>query len=184
MVDYLIRLAQPSDIEHLPAIERAAAQRYLPYLSQLGLTPDKLVDVVSLKFLHQALHQQHLWVAVVLGTQASVAGFIVVDRLPHAYFVVELDVLPDYGRQGVGSALVRQVIKTAAEQNFIAVLLTTFRHVPWTIPFYQQLGFEIVVPEDYTPDIRAIVDHEARHGFSPQVRVVMQCQIPLLYPVQ
>ncbi|MEM9267299.1 MAG: hypothetical protein AAGA46_17415 [Cyanobacteria bacterium P01_F01_bin.13] len=37
--------------------------------------------------------------------------------------------------------------------------------------------FEIVVPAHYTPDIRAIVDHEERHGFSRDGRVVMQCHI-------
>ncbi|MEM8613672.1 MAG: GNAT family N-acetyltransferase [Cyanobacteria bacterium P01_H01_bin.105] len=180
-MDYLIRLARSSDIEHLPAIEKAAAQRYRPYLLKLGLTPDTLEDIVSIDFLHQALNQQHVWVAVVPavvpGTAASIAGFVVVDRLLHGYFVVELDVLPDYGRQGMGSALMQQVYQAAYEQGLQTVTLTTFRHVPWTIPFYRQLGFEIVVPEDYTPDIRAIVNHEARHGFSPQVRVVMQCQI-------
>ena len=184
---YLIRSAQPSDVEHLPAIERAAAQRYRPYLSQLGLTPDTLEDIVSVEFLHQAMQQQHLWVVVVPGihaSQESIVGFVVIDCLPHGYFVVELDVLPDYSRQGMGSALIKQVLQTACDQGFKAVTLTTFRHVPWTIPFYQRLGFEIILPKDYTPDIRAIVDHETRHGFSPQVRVVMQCQIPSPQPIQ
>lgn len=43
---YLIRLAQPSDIEWIPTIEKAAAQQYLPYLSQLDLTPDALENLV------------------------------------------------------------------------------------------------------------------------------------------
>ena len=182
-MDYQIRLAKSSDVEHLPAIEKAAAQRYLAYLPKLGLTPDKLVDIVSIDFLHQARHQKHLWVAVGYKHNREVlTGFIVVERLSRDYFVIELDVLPDYGRQGIGSALMKQVITAARDQGLTGVILTTFRHVPWTIPFYQQLGFEIVVPADYTPDICAIVDHEARHGFSRYVRVVMQC--PILSPSQ
>ena len=176
-MNYLIRLAQSSDIDYLPAIEKAAAQRYLAYLPQLGLTPNQLQDIVSVDFLHQALHQEQLWVAVWLADPASIVGFIVVDRLPKGYSIIELDVLPAYGRRGIGSALIRQVLQSAQVKGFATVTLTTFHHVPWTIPFYQQLGFEIVVPEDYTPNIRAIVDHEERHGFSRQVRVVMQCQI-------
>ncbi len=171
----------------MSTIERGASRRYLPYLPQLGLTPDKLEDIVSVKFLKQALQRQHLWVAVVQDVQNSIAGlagFVVVDRLPHGYFVVELDVLPDYGRQGIGSALIKQVVHTAYDHGLEMVTLTTFRHVPWTIPFYQRLGFKIVVPEDYTPDIRAIVNHEARHGFSPSVRVVMQCQLPSPQAIQ
>ncbi|MEM1253888.1 MAG: GNAT family N-acetyltransferase [Cyanobacteria bacterium P01_H01_bin.21] len=180
-MDFQIRLAQASDIKHLPAIEKAAAQRYGTYLPKLGLTPDKLDNIVSTDFLCQALHQKHLWVAVGYGHHRPV-GFVVVDRLSQSYFVIELDVLPDYGRQGIGSALMWQVIAAARNQGLARVTLTTFRHVPWTVPFYQQLGFKIVVPADYTPEIRAIVDHETRHGFSRQVRVVMQC--PILPPSQ
>lgn len=171
-----IRLAQVADIEHLPAIERAAAQLYKPYLFQLGLTPDQLQDIVPVEFLHQAQQQQRLWVAV--APQTQVVGFVVVDGLTTGWFVVELDVLPSRRQQGIGSALMQQVIQAAYEQGYAAVTLTTFRHVPWTIPFYWRLGFKIVVPADYTPDIQAIVDHEERHGFSRHVRVVMQCQIP------
>ena len=180
-MDYQIRLAQASDIEHLPAIERAATQRYGTYLPKLGLTPDRLVDVVSTNFLRQALAQKHLWVAVG-GGQNVLVGFVVVDRLPAEYFVIELDVLPDYGRQGIGSALMRQVMANARSKGLTKVTLTTFRHIPWTIPFYQRLGFKIIVPADYTSEIRAIVDHETRHGFNRQVRVVMQC--PILPPNQ
>ena len=179
---WTVRPAHRSDIAHLPAIERAAAQRYLPYLPQLGLTSDQLENIVSSRFLHQARQQNHLWVAMAQETvppaRRAPVGFIVVDRLSHGFFVVELDVLPDYGRRGIGCALVNQVIEAACHQHLDTVTLTTFRQVPWTIPFYRRLGFEIVVPEDYTPDIRAIVNHEERHGFSRQVRVVMQCQIP------
>ncbi|ESA32251.1 acetyltransferase domain protein [Leptolyngbya sp. Heron Island J] len=181
-MNYFIRLAQSSDVEYLPAIEKAAAQRYLAYLPQLGLTPNQLQDIVSVDFLYQALRQHHLWVAVWPTVPPTIVGFIVVDRLPDGYFIIELDVLPTYGRRGIGSALIRQVLQSAWVQGLTTVTLTTFRHVPWTMPFYQRLGFEIVVPEDYTPNIRTIVDHEERHGFSRQVRAVMQCQILRLGP--
>lgn len=177
-MDYLIRLAEPSEVKHLPVIERAAAQQYMPYISKLGLTPNQLEDIVSTDFLHQAQQHQHLWVAVLDKCEPpKPLGFVVVDRLVNGFFVVELDVAPDYGRQGIGSALIDQVLHTARDQALATVTLTTFRHVPWTIPFYHRLGFEIVAPADYTPDIRAIVNHEERHGFSRQVRVVMQCQM-------
>lgn len=183
-MDYLIRPAQSSDIEYLPTVEKIAAQRYRPYLHQLGLSMEKLQDIVSTDFLRQALGQQHLWVAAVPDAQERIVGFVILDRLPSGYFVVELDVLPNYGRRGIGSALIKQVLHTAQTNALQAVTLTTFRQVPWTIPFYQKLGFEIVMPTDYTPEIRAIVEHEAHYGFSRQVRVVMQCQIPPLHPIQ
>lgn len=179
-MNYLIRLAKPSDVAYLPAIEKAAAQHYVPYLSKLGLALDTLEDIVSIDFLHQAQHQNHVWVAVISKSLHPIQiGFVIVDRLASGLFVVELDVAPDYGRRGIGigSALMHQVIEAAYNRKLAMVTLTTFRHVPWTSPFYRRLGFEIVVPEDYTPDIRAIVDHEEHHRFSRQVRVVMQYQV-------
>ncbi|MEM6252207.1 MAG: GNAT family N-acetyltransferase [Cyanobacteria bacterium P01_D01_bin.156] len=175
-MDYQVRVATTADVGHLPGIERAAAQQYRPYLSQLGLTQKHLENIVSIDFLHQAQCQQHLWVAV-LPQYGAPVGFVVVEWLANGFFIVELDVVPDYGRQGIGSALVNQVLVEARQQRLAEVTLTTFRYVPWTIPFYRRLGFEIVVPAQYTPDIRAIVNHEERHGFNRQVRVVMQCQI-------
>lgn len=175
-MDYPIRLATFADIKHLPGIEGAAAQQYVPYLSKLELTPDKLENIVSIEFLYQAQARQQLWVAL-SGKHTPPVGFVVVDCLADGFFVVELDVTPEYGRRGIGSTLMHQVLAAAHDRQLAAVTLTTFRHVPWTIPFYRRLGFEIVAPGKYTPDIRAIVNHEERHGFSRRMRVVMQCQI-------
>ncbi len=177
-MDYSIRLATSGDVAHLPNLERAAAQRYIPYLEQLGLTPDMLEDIVPMDFLHQAQRQEHLWVAVPgLDKRSAPVGFVVVEPLPRGFFVVELDVALEYGRRGIGSGLMHRMMAAARHRQLDTVTLTTFRHVPWTIPFYRRLGFEIVAPGHYTPNIRAIVNHEERHGFSRRVRVVMQCQI-------
>ncbi|MEO0868470.1 MAG: GNAT family N-acetyltransferase [Cyanobacteria bacterium J06642_11] len=175
-INYGVRLATPADIAHLPAIEQAAAQRYHPYISTLGLILDQLENIVSIDFLNQAQCQNHLWVATLTTTQQPI-GFVVVERLADSFFIVELDVAPEYGRQGIGSALMNQAIAEARQQCLTTVTLTTFRHVPWTIPFYRRLGFEIVAPSHYTPDIRAIVKHEEQYGFNRRVRVVMQCRI-------
>lgn len=177
-MNYCVRLATPADVVHLPAIERVAAQRYSPYLSKLGLTSNQLENIVPVDFLHRAQSKQQLWVAALThGADNIPKGFVVVDRLANGFFVVELDVAPDYGRRGIGSALMNQVMTAARQQHLTTITLTTFRHVPWTIPFYDRLGFEIIVPGNYTPDIRAIVDHEERYGFNRRVRVVMQCQL-------
>ncbi|NEQ51448.1 MAG: GNAT family N-acetyltransferase, partial [Leptolyngbya sp. SIO3F4] len=157
---------------------------YIPYLPKLGLTSEQLQDIVPIEFLHQAQQQQQLWIAVKKSSQAAPVGFVIVDNLANGWFVVELDVLPEHGRQGIGSALMKQVLQAAFEQSCSVVTLTTFRHVPWTIPFYRRLGFEIVVPTHYTPDIRIIVNHEETYGFSRHVRVVMQCQILSQPPIR
>jgi hypothetical protein len=54
------------------------------------------------------------------------------------------------------------------------VTLTTFRDVPWNMPFYARLGFEIVPPEQVGPALFAIVEGETRRGLDPARRVVMR----------
>ncbi len=45
--------------------------------------------------------------------------------------------------------------------------LTTFRDVPWNMPFYARLGFDEVAPNELTPALRAVLADEARRGLDP-----------------
>jgi hypothetical protein len=45
--------------------------------------------------------------------------------------------------------------------------------VPWNAPFYARMGFEEMQPRDMTPELRALVEHEAANGLDPAKRVVM-----------
>ncbi|MEL7512221.1 MAG: GNAT family N-acetyltransferase [Cyanobacteria bacterium J06554_3] len=192
MQRYTVRLANAEEIECLPAIEQAAATRFLPYLDQLEITADLLEGLTPPRFLHCAQQEKRLWVAVVdspsshspaaQNTVSQPVGFIVAKVLPSSYFIVELDVHPDFGRLGIGSALVEACCKSAASQNHSQVTLTTFRHIPWNIPFYQRLDFQILPANRWSPEIKAIVEHEARYGFAPEHRVVMARR--LLRPVR
>ncbi len=188
---YAIRLAEIADIPFLAEIERAAAQQFLPYLEWLNIPVDLLKGLTSVGFLLKAQADQRLWVAELTdvakdltqdlsqnSTQESVVppviGFIVVKHLRASCFIVELDVHPDYGRLGIGSALVEACCQSAQQRGFDQVLLTTFRKVPWNIPFYRRLGFEVLSEQSWGAEIRAIVDHETRYGFAPEKRAVMR----------
>ena len=171
MVDYEVRLAQRSDLAVLPEIEKAAAQLFAPYLEWLEISADVLEGLTTPLFLIRAQADSRLWVAAI--AQRPV-GFIVAKFLPSCCFVVELDVHPDYGRIGIGSALVRACCQGAQHKGFDRVVLTTFRRVPWNIPFYQRLGFEVLPAGQWAPEIEAIVRHEARYGFAPEKRAVME----------
>jgi GNAT superfamily N-acetyltransferase len=195
-MQYTVRLAQPQDIAALPDIERAAAQQFYPYLEWLNISEKLLENLTTLSFLRQAQVDGRLWVAAVevefeAGAEteieeqaeaesgpASVVGFIVAKFLTQGCFIVELDVHPNHGRQGIGSALVEACCQNAQQQGVSQVLLTTFRRVPWNIPFYRRLGFEVLPPEQWSPEMMAIVQHEARYGFAPEKRAVMMRQMP------
>lgn len=180
-MNYAIRLAKEPDVASLPEIEKAAAQQFLPYLEWLQISPDILEGLVSRFFLLKAQSDSRLWVALAEEDQLEKpVGFIVVKFLPESCFVVELDVHPEYGRRGIGSALMETCCRGARDRGFTQVILTTFRKVPWNIPFYQQAGFEVLPEAAWSQDIRAIVDHEARYGFAREKRVVMRRELPPL----
>jgi len=171
---YIIRLAEDADISFLPAVERAAAQRFEPYLQRLEISAELLEGLTPIRFLQRSQHNQQLWVAVPNNaSNPQPVGFIVTKHLPNSSFVVELSVHPDHGRRGVGSALIEACCTGALTKGVKQVTLTTFRYVPWNIPFYKRLGFRQLAAEKWSPEIEAIVQHEARHGFDQAHRVVM-----------
>jgi predicted N-acetyltransferase YhbS len=86
----------------------------------------------------------------------------------------ELDVLPEYGRRGIGTALVQHVCRIAQTADYPGVTLTTFHDVVWNAPFYQRLGFQVVPPADQTPGLQALVAMEKAHGLRTDLRVVMR----------
>lgn len=154
----------------MPDIERAAAQSFVPYLDWLNIPGSSLEGLTTPSFLLRAQAERRLWVSTV-GTQP--VGFVVAKFLSKSCFIVELDVHPDYTRQGIGTSLVEACCQGAQARGFERVTLTTFRKVPWNIPFYRQLGFEILPPERWSAEISAIVQHEARYGFAVDKRAVM-----------
>lgn len=183
MTGYTVRLAYEKDIEYLAEVERLAAQRFLPYLEQLQIPAELLEGLITRRFLRRAQVENRLWVAVpTAGTQSTriqdtevhPVGFIAAKFLPHSCFVVELSVHPDFGQRGIGSALVNTCCQGAKSRGAKQMTLTTFRYVPWNIPFYQKVGFEILPSENWSEEMRAIVEHETRYGFAPQHRVVMR----------
>src|SRR6185503_20500507 len=87
------------------------------------------------------------------------------DGLPH---LDEVDVHPCHGRRGVGTELVRTVCEWVARRGLSGLTLTTFRAVPWNMPFYARLGFEEVTPAAWRPEVEAVVRDEAARGLDPE----------------
>lgn len=165
-----IRLAKTEDLATLADVESSAAKEFSPYVGWLNVAPELLEGLVPLRFLRQAQVESRLWVAT---NEESVVGFVVIKFLIESCFIVELDVRPEYWRQGIGSALVEACCLSAKSRGFSKMMLTTFRQVPWNIPFYRTLGFALLPPTRWTSEIQAIVQHEARYGFAREKRAVM-----------
>jgi putative acetyltransferase len=165
-VTYTIVPARPADVARLPAIALAAA-----WLLAAHAPASVLAEQTDENVLRCAQREGRLWVA--LANDRPV-GFAHVELLePEVAHLEELDVHPEHGRRGLGRRLVSVVCHWAAEREYRAVTLTTFRNVPWNMPFYARLGFEELPPREQSAAIRAIVDDEARRGLDPAARVVM-----------
>ena len=82
---------------------------------------------------------EYVWVAVDPDDQPI--AFAIVHLLDESVHLHELDVHPDYARQGLGRRLIATVADWARARGATALTLTTFDDVPWNGPYYARLGF-------------------------------------------
>jgi GNAT superfamily N-acetyltransferase len=159
--------ARLEDLAPLPAIELAAARLLV------GRAPESVLnETTSLDVLEEAQREGRLWVA--LADDVPV-GFAHVELIEcDSVHLEEIDVHPDHSRRGLGAQLVSQVCHWAASNGYASVTLTTFQDVPWNLPFYVRLGFEVVPAEQLSPALRAIVEVETGRGLDPSRRAVMK----------
>ncbi len=168
---YHIRLATPADVPHLPEIERRAARIFVDH----GFSDDDILHVLSVEEHAEAQRIGQLWVAADLSD--SPIAFIKVSLLDVGAHIDELDVDPDYHRQGIGAALIETVCSWAKSSGKGAVTLTTERDIPWNAPYYARLGFRIVPPGEQSPGLRAVFALEASHAPSAATRVAMMREL-------
>jgi GNAT superfamily N-acetyltransferase len=163
---YTIALARPRDIPRLAAIELAAAA-----LLEGHAPASVLNETTSEADLRDAQADGRLWVAL---DGDEPVGFAHVEMLaPDLPHLEEVDVHPRHGRRGVGAALVRAACDWAARSGHPTLTLTTFRTLPFNMPFYAKLGFEEVSADAIVEEVDAVVRKEARRGLAIESRVVM-----------
>jgi GNAT superfamily N-acetyltransferase len=163
---YSIITATPEHLEALYDIELAAAtmfERYVPASVPQDNTP--------LSKFRSAQREGRLWVALFGETPV---GFALVEMLaedlPH---LEEIDVTPAHGRRGLGTALVHTVLEWVVNAGYQQMTLTTFRSVPWNMPFYARLGFVEIPTHELRPELETVVRDEAGRGLDRDQRVVM-----------
>jgi GNAT superfamily N-acetyltransferase len=164
---YRIVRARPHDVHVLREIELAAA-RLLE-----GYAPESvLAEATAEEEFRIAQQNDLLWVALHDDTPVGLAHVKLLE--PNAVHLQELDVHPAHGRRGIGTRLVTAVCTWAAEVGHGAVTLTTFRDVPWNMPFYARLGFAEIPADRISEALRSILDQEVRSGLDARRRVAMR----------
>jgi len=164
---YTITKARPKDLSLLPAIERAAARLLAGHAPESVLSETTPHHVLAAAQAHG-----HLWVAIADDVPVGFAHVEVLE--PEVAHLTEIDVDPVHGRRGLGTRLVMAVCAWAATAGYRAVTLTTFRDIPFNMPFYARLGFDVIRPEELSSVLRSIVEDETRRGLDPARRVVMR----------
>jgi GNAT superfamily N-acetyltransferase len=172
---YRIARARPGDLPLLPAIELAAATLLA------GHAPASvLAETTSRADLEDAQQRGHLWVARADGVPVGFAHIEVLE--PGIAHLEEIDVHPEHGRRGLGRRLVSAVCRWGAANGYSWVTLSTFRDVPWNMPFYARLGFGEIPREEISPALLSVIDDETRRGLDPRRRVAMRRPCALKAP--
>ena len=155
-----------NDVACLPAIERAAGQRFRDYPELAWLADSDGISVEQ----HLGFAERGLSLLALADEQP--VGFLLAQEHPLSLFIVELSVHLAWQGQGVGRQLIACAGEHARTLGLTSLTLTTFRDVPWNAPFYARLGFERV--DALTPELRQKREEEAAHGFAHGSRCAMQ----------
>ena len=165
--NYRIRLAKQVDLLRLPEIERQAARRFIPF----GLAKLFSTATTPVEDFEEGMAAGQLWVAADPDDQP--VGFALASVVEDHAHLNELDVLPEHGRRGLGTALVETACQWARGAGFSRITLTTLSHIPWHTPFYKRLGFRILRPEECSEIQRLLLSFEVGWG---DYRRVMMCR--------
>ncbi len=87
-------------------------------------------------------------------------GFVRLELVDGHTHMGQLSVLPEYGRLGIGRALVDAGCRFAEGKQHSLTTLTTFIDVPFNAPWYRRLGFEDL-PEPLSPELAQVVADES-----------------------
>ena len=164
---YSVRVARADEVPRIAEIENEAGAIF----SGLGLIDEALDVSFPLEDLHRLVGMRQVWVACL---DEAPVGMVIASVREGTAYVEEMDVLPAYGRRGLGARLLGSVCDWARARGYAAVTLSTFRDVPWNGPFYRKQGFVDLPQAIWTPWMVAIRDQEARHGLQVAARVFMR----------
>lgn len=163
-----IRLARPSDLRHLAAVEDSGGGLFEQHFGA-AMAPVLVEPARSGK--DRDLDGIFLMVAEETGS-GEVVGFAHVRDVEGHAHLEQLSVRPEHGRRGTGARLVAAAGEEARWRGYDELTLCTYRDVPWNGPYYRRLGFREVERLDSWQ--QRLHDHELELGLDANgVRVVM-----------
>lgn len=169
---YTIRIAAQHELNSLPALEMAAAQRFRA--SNHPAAADG--QPISVGLHARWLAHDGVWIAE--SPRGELAGFLVWIPLALDMYVVELDVHPQHAGRRLGSQMLDALGEFGSRLGFVRLVLRTFRDVPWNGPYYRRLGFEPLAEHEEHVELTNIRLHEASVGLDATLRSTLFRPIP------
>ena len=154
-----VRPARPSELRHLAAVEDSGAAPFRDWFGAAAV-PALLAPAVS-GATRDAVPGELLVAVDPVSGGTALLGFVHLlwldadDGSVTAHLEQLSVLLPDHGRQGVGTALVEAACEEARWAGHSSLTLCTYRDVRWNGPFYRRLGFvEDLYPPAHLERIR------------------------------
>ena len=167
-----IRPALRPELPAIRDIEREAAQRFLgspeAWIAGDPPAPESLLD--------SRLEDGGLWVACLDGERPVAA--LRFRPLGDSLYIEQIDVLPAFSGLRLGAALLDWADDLAREAGYAALVLSTFRDIPWNAPWYGRIGFEVigVLP----PELETLRSEHLARGLDESRRVFMRRDVRAL----
>ena len=161
-----IRPALRPELPAIRDIEREAAQRFLG-------TPEAWIagdPPAPESLLGERLEEGGLWVACLDGERPVAA--LRFRPLGDSLYIEQIDVLPAFGGMRLGAALLDRADDLAREAGCAALVLSTFRDIPWNAPWYARIGFEVI--DVLPPELETLRSEHLARGLDESRRVFMR----------
>ena len=101
-------------------------------------------------------------------------AFAALGRKDGAAYLAQLSVRQRCMRRGIGSALLEAAAEMAEAMGSRTLWLTTYSHLPWNRPFYEQHDFDVMPENACGPELLSEHQIEKRLLPAPDERVVMR----------
>lgn len=94
------------------------------------------------------------FICICLFNNVIVGAGRVISDLHRFAFIVDLNVKPDYQRKGIGTRLIKNIVRECRDDNINQVEISTDPNLPWIEAFYTKAGFRKIansVAMEYNP---------------------------------
>jgi GNAT superfamily N-acetyltransferase len=152
-----IRPGSAGDIPAMQDIERSAGELF----RDLGMTAVAADEPATVTELRGYIDDSRAWV---MDFEGAPVGYLLVDIVDGTAHIEQVSVRAEDAGHGYGRQLIDAAIDWARQGGYPSVTLTTFTEVPWNGPYYRRLGFRPIEGDEITPGLRALRQHEAKHG--------------------